>query len=1192
MTSNNEETMSTKFSLDDRFTVEEGTVAMSGVQALVRLPLDQHRADQRAGLNTATFVSGYRGSPVGTVDLHFQRHGGLMAEHHVTFMPAVNEELGATAVWGSQLANLYPAPKYDGVLGMWYGKGPGVDRSGDALKHGNYSGVGKYGGVLAVAGDDPISKSSTIPSHSEIALYELNMPILYPGTVGEILELGRYGFEMSRYSGSWVGFKIITNVADGYATAKVRPIEEIIRPTFMYNGLPWQPNQTVQLIGPFVLETEREMVEGRLEAAKLFGAANRLNDTVVSSSDDWIGLVAAGKTYYDVREALDVLGLDDAALMQAGIRLFKVGMIYPLDQTQIRAFSHGLQEIFVIEEKRDFLEGQIRNILYNEAERPRVVGKRDEQEHYLVRSDAELDADQIVELLVKRLGQKLDVRVPGSPIQVQMVTGQAPINRTPHFCSGCPHNRSSTTLPEGSLFGAGIGCHGMAIVMSPNVTGITQMGGEGAQWVGASLFSNTNHLFQNLGDGTLFHSGYLAIRQAVAAQTNITYKILYNDVVAMTGGQVADGGLGVPELTRTLQAEGVNRIIVCTHDLDKYPAGTQWARGVDVWDRDRLDEAQEILRDTAGVTVLIYDQPCAADLRRKRKRGEAETPTKQVFINEAVCEGCGDCGAKSNCLSVLPVETEFGRKTQIHQSSCNRDYTCLEGDCPAFITIENGTAGSTATGDKPLKKKTLPEINIEPASLTEPENGRKTSGNIYMMGIGGTGVVTVNQILATAALVEGKAATSLDQTGLSQKGGAVISHLKIQESTSDKSLQVSNMIGKGATDAYIVFDILSGTAAKNLAKASPERTVAIVSRSKTPTGSMVSSTEVQFPDVDTLSQQINTVTQADKNVYIDAIAMAENLFGSHMPANMILVGAAYQQGVLPLTAQAIEDAIQLNGVAVRMNQQAFRLGRKMVLEPAWMPVTEADDSLSDVLQARAGEQPIQPELDARAKTLIAQVTTKDDELRRLLEIRVPELIAYQNRAYAQQYVDFVANVQAAEQNIIGGETQLTEAVARYLFKLMAYKDEYEVARLTLRSEFHDAVTKQFGEKATIKYQLHPPLLKAMGFNKKIAFGRWFDSGFKVLAKLKGLRGTPLDIFGYAHVRKLERALIDEYRQMVEGLLADLTPENYAPAVAVAELPDMIRGYEDVKLHNVERFRAEVTTAMATFASANGQPVPA
>ena len=679
------------FTLEDRYTVERGTVIMSGTQAMARLPLDQHRADKRRGLRTAGLITGYRGSPIGSLDFVLERIPGLLQEHHIRFIPAVNEELAATAIMGSQTVNLLPDPKYDGVCGIWYGKGPGVDRSGDAFKHANLAGVGQYGGVLALAGDDPSCKSSTIPSHSEVALYDALMPTLYPGSAQEILDLGLIGFALSRFSGLWVGVKIVTDVADEYSSVEVGLDRvNIIEPEFTINGQPWRPTQNTALLAPYSLQQEREIHDARLDAALAFARVNGINAITVPTADAWLGIVAAGKTYYDLRGALLDIGLDDAALADAGIRLLKLGMIYPLEPEIMSEFAAGLDEILVIEEKRSFIETFCKEALYGGSHTPLIVGKKDEAGKRLVKADNELDADEIVRLLARRLHGRIEL--PGLTRRLKEINsmpdlGTIPIAaRQPYFCSGCPHNRS-TIVPEGSMAGAGIGCHTLAILMDRNTAGVTQMGGEGANWVGAETFTDIKHIFQNIGDGTFAHSGSLSIRQATAAGANMTFKILYNAAVAMTGGQVADGLMPVPELTHFLYAEGVKKTIVVAVEPEKYPPDTLWAPNAEVWERDRMEEAQLLLRDTPGVTALVYDQECAANLRRKRKRGYAHDPSLRIVINEAVCEGCGDCGAVSNCLSVQPVETEFGRKTQIHQSSCNKDYTCLEGNCPAFMSV-------------------------------------------------------------------------------------------------------------------------------------------------------------------------------------------------------------------------------------------------------------------------------------------------------------------------------------------------------------------------------------------------------------------------------------------------------------------------------------------------------------------------
>jgi len=915
------------FSLDAKYRQEDGTIFLSGIQALVRLPLDQHRADRRRGLNTATLISGYRGSPLGGLDLTLERNPKLLGDHNVVFVSGVNEDLGATVVYGSQLANYFPQAKYDGVLGVWYGKGPGVDRTGDIFKHANFAGTGKHGGVLALGGDDPLSKSSTLPTHSEIAFYDAQFPILFPGNVQEILDLGRLGFELSRYSGLWVGFKIVTNVADEIGTAEVGPDRiTIVDPGFLYEGKPWQHTQNPLLLPPYGLQMEREIHYGRLEAAKAFAAANGINRIPVDTPDAWLGIAAAGKTYYDLREALRELGLDDAALRHHGVRILKVGMLFPMEPGIVRTFARGLEEILVVEEKRSFVEMFLRDVLYNDTVHPRVVGKRDEQGRPLVPADGELDADRIAQIVASRLERKLQLESITARVALLEALRERPaaltLARPAYFCSGCPHNRS-TQVPEGSMAAAGIGCHGMALTMPERRTaGVTHMGGEGAQWVGMAPFTNTPHMFQNLGDGTFFHSGSLAIRQAIAAGTNVTYKILYNSAVAMTGGQDAAGAMPVPDLTRMLEAEGVRRILVMTDEPDKYGRGARWARGVEVWHRDRLDEAQRMLRETPGVTVLVYDQRCAAEKRRLRKRGKLPDPAMRVVINEAVCEGCGDCGVKSNCLSVHPVETEFGRKTQIHQSSCNKDYSCLRGDCPSFLTVV--PLGSP-------KKKERKHVTID-RPLPEPVLRVPRDANVFMMGIGGTGVVTVNQVLGTAALLDGKHVRGLDQTGLSQKGGPVVSHLKITE----RPEELSNKIAAGAADCYLGFDVLVATVPANLDHARPDKTIAVVSTSQVPTGAMVTHTDVQFPESSGLRTAIDRITRKDENVYLDAIGLAETLFDDHMASNMLVLGAAYQAGAIPVSAAAIEQAITLNGVSVAMNTQAFRAGRLLVIDPTWV----------------------------------------------------------------------------------------------------------------------------------------------------------------------------------------------------------------------------------------------------------------
>jgi indolepyruvate ferredoxin oxidoreductase len=1151
----------TEFSLDAKYLEEDGRVLLSGIQALVRLPLDQHRADRRRGLRTATLVSGYRGSPLGGLDVTVERNRALLARHEVVFVSGVNEDLGATAVMGSQLTHLFPRPRHDGVLGLWYGKGPGVDRSGDVFKHANYAGVGRHGGVLAVAGDDPQAKSSTLPTHSEVAFFDAFMPVLYPGDVQEVLDLGRLGFELSRYSGLWVGLKIVTDVADALGTALVAPDRpRVVDPAFVRDGRPWQATQPRIVLPPHTLEVERDIHEGRLPAARAFAAANGINRIAVAAPDAWLGIVAAGKTYLDLRQALADLGLAEADLRDSGVRLLKLGMLFPVDPGIVREFARGLEEVLVLEEKRAFVELFVRDALYGSAERPRVVGKRDEADRPLVPAHGELDAARIARLVAARLARRVDrpsVRARVAALEaVAERPAPAAVARTAYFCSGCPHNRS-TVLPAGSFASAGIGCHGLAMFMDRPVVGITQMGGEGAQWVGLAPFTETPHLFQQLGDGTLFHSGSLAIRQAVAAGTRVTYKILYNSAVAMTGGQAAAGAVPVPELTRLLEAEGVRRILVLTDEPGKYPGDARWARGVEVWHRDRLEEAQRLLRDLPGVTALVYDQRCAAETRRLRKRGRLPEPAARVVINEAVCEGCGDCGEQSNCLSVQPVETELGRKTQIHQSSCNLDYSCLRGDCPAFLTVVPDVPG-------PRRGRGLPRVE---RALPDPVARVGRDANLFLAGVGGTGVVTVNQVLATAALLEGRHVVGLDQTGLSQKGGPVVSQLRILDGPAPAAARV----GVGEADAYLVLDLLVGTAPENLARARADRTVAVVSTTAVPTGAMVRSAGIAFPDAGGLVAALERVTRKDENVYLDAGGLAEALFGDHLAANFLVLGAAYQAGAIPVGAAAVERAIALNGVAVEMNTQAFRAGRLAVADPAW-PAT--------VARRRAGAVEPRPALDGPAAALVDAVGA-GGELRRLLAVRVPELVAYQDLAYARRYTEFVGRVAAAERAAVPGETRLAEAVARHLFRLMAYKDEYEVARLHLRPEAAASLAEAFGGAVRVRYHLHPPFLRALGLRRKLALGGWMRGPFRVLVALRRLRGTPLDPFGRARVRRVERALVGEYRAMVERALEGLDAERHGHALRVAGLPDLVRGYEEVKLRGVERFREAARALGAT-----------
>jgi indolepyruvate ferredoxin oxidoreductase len=1154
--------------LEDRYTVEEGRIYLNGMQALLRLLLDQQRADRRRGLDTAGLVSGYPGSPVGGVDDEMLAQRELLARHQIVFQPGLNEELAATAIFGSQTLQSVPKPRHDGVFGLWYGKAPGVDRAADAIRHSNYRGVGRHGGVLCVAGDDPHARSTIYPSDSNLVFASMLMPVLAPGNIQEVLDLGQHGYALSRASGLWIGFKLVTDVADSCASALVAPDRvEPVLPAVTWEGAGFTPTLRVNEAGPPILQAEREIVGARLEVAREYARLNRLNRITVDPPAARIGILTGGKTYYDLRQALHQLGLDDAALLEAGVRILTFGMLYPLEPSITRDFARGLEEIIVVEDKRPFLESAVKDLLYGEPGRPAIVGKTDEHGRELFPAWGELSADVIAEGLRQRLAPRLASLALAAPCMqaprggLQSIAVQALPGRTPYFCSGCPHNRS-LRVPEGSVVGAGIGCHVMALwmgnVLGP-VTGYTQMGGEGAQWVGLAPFTDTRHFFQNLGDGTFHHSGSLAIRFAVAAGTNITYKVLYNKAVAMTGGQEVTGAMDVPSMVDMLYAEGVRRVIVTTDEPERYAGGK--ASRAEVWHRDRLVEAEQLLAATPGVTVLINDQQCAAEKRRLRRRGRLDYKPKTVFINERVCEGCGDCGRKSNCLSVQPVATEFGRKTQIHQSSCNQDFSCLDGDCPSFLTVE---APEGAPQARPPKREPLPF----PAGLELPQPlPQRGDGHFSacLMGIGGTGVVTVNQILGTAAFLDGRRVQTYDHTGSSQKGGAVISHFKILPEGEDAAPTLS----KGSADLYLAFDALVAVNPDNLALAAAGRSIAVVSTTQIPTGQMVSDVAARYPGLDALVARIDAVSTAGRNVYVDAQQLAERLLGDHMASNLLLVGVAWQLGALPVSAAAIEAAIRLNGVAAEMNLAAFRWGRLYAADRASVEAVlrQQDDARKASAEGAVAAAPA-PGPQAQA---IVDAVGAEGALRDALGVRVPELIAYQDAAYARRYADAVARVRRAGP----GSDTLALAVARNLYKLMAYKDEYEVARLHLDAAAGRALAASFGPRARIAWHFQPTFLRGLGVQKKIRLGPWFRPVLQLLSSLKGLRGGPLDLLGRTRVRRIERALVPHYLALVDAACERLDDQTLPLALELAQAPDMVRGYEDVKLGNVRAYLARV-----------------
>jgi indolepyruvate ferredoxin oxidoreductase len=1110
-------------------------VFITGSQALARVPFEQLRADRRDGLNTAAFVSGYPGSPLAGYDRDVAAAAKLAIADGFDFVaqPGLNEELAAASVMGSQLAVNIDSCRYDGIIGVWYGKSPGLDRASDAIRHAVFAGTSAHGGAIALVGDDPKAKSSTLPSSSDATMVDLHMPMLYPGDVQEAIDLGRHAIALSRASGLWTGIKVVDAVADGTGTVdlhaeRIRPV----MPEFSVGGKPFVPHPSGQLLTPYTLDLEREFQEVRLEIARMYSAANGLNEIVVSGPNDWIGLVACGYTYREMMEALRLLGFtSEQQLRDSGIRVMRMLMPIPHDSQVVRQFAAGLQEIVIVEEKNPTLEWMVKDELYSLNERPVVVGKLNPDGSPLVPRTGTLDADTITAPLRVRLGQKLAGRMaPPAPAPKQLIP--LSVTRTPYFCSGCPHN-TSTKAPDGALIGGGIGCHSMVMLMEPervgDIIGLCAMGSEGAPWIGMSPFVDTPHLIQNLGDGTLFHSGILAIRAAAAAGVNITYKVLYNGAVAMTGGQDPNGQMEVPQLVRALLAEGVQQVLITTDELDRY-RDVDLPEGVKVWGRQRVIEAQELLATVPGCTVLIHDQRCAAEKRRDRKRGRIDKPAFKVLINERVCEGCGDCGDVSNCLSVQPVDTPFGRKTRIDQSSCNFDLSCMDGDCPSFASVT-----PRAGAERAQKAQVQKAVGAAPQPPPAPAAARRPA-TIRMSGIGGTGVVTVSQIVGTAAMIDGYHVRGLDQTGLSQKAGTVVSDLRL---TLDEP-QPSNKATSASVDVLLGFDQLSATSDGQIRGADAGHTVAIVNSATTPTGSMVVHPDRPFP-VDEINDRLTAHTQ--QVTHVDATAITRSLFGDDATANVFLLGVSVQSGAVPVNAASVEQAIELNGVAVERNLAAFAAGR------AWKPGDTAASPAADV----------------------------DD--RPLVERLADDLVGYQSAAYAQQFRDVVSRVEAA------GRPELTEAVARNLHKLMAYKDEYEVARLLLLPEARAAAEAVGGKGASVTWHLHPPALRALGMKRKMKLGRMSRPVMYALRAARRVRGTMADPFRWAEVRKVERAMVPEYIAAVDTLLAHLDGHSAAEAVAIASLPDSVRGYEHLKLERAAAYRAELARRLAAYSPA-------
>ena len=1151
-------------SLEDKYRLDRGRVFLTGMQALTRLPMLQHELDRRAGLHTAGYISGYRGSPLGGLDTALHAAGPFLKQHDISFQPGLNEDIAATAIWGTQQLHLFPQPKFDGIFSMWYGKGPGVDRCGDVFKHANHAGTAKHGGVLLVAGDDPAARSSAVAHQSEHMFSACGIPVLAPADLQEYLDFGLHGWAMSRYSGCWVALKLTSDTAESSAVVDIDPdrmqfaIPEDFRLPPDGVHIRWPDPQLAQ---------EHRLQEFKVYAAIAYARANRLNRMVFDSPRPRLGIIACGKAYLDVRQALDDLCIDERYAAEIGLRLFKVGMPWPLEADSIRQFAEGLEEILVVEEKRQIIEYQLKEMLYNWTDksgrevRPRIVGKYDESgewpvpvSRWLLAPTAELTPALVARAIASRIGRfhsssRISDHIAFLDKQAStLARPRTTLTRTPWFCPGCPHNQS-TKVPAGSVALGGVGCHLMAVAMGRNTLTICHMGGEGAAWLGVSGHSGTQHIFANMGDGTYFHSGILAIRAAVAGKINITYKLLFNDAVAMTGGQPLDGTLTVPQLTRQLAAEDVKRIIVMSDEPEKYKGVTDFAPGIEIRHRDELDAAQRDLRDTPGVTALIYDQTCAAEKRRRRKRGKFADPAVRVFINEMVCEGCGDCSVKSNCLAVIPVETEFGRKRAIDQHACNKDYSCVTGFCPSIVTVHGGAV---------RRGQGLQPDAGDFADLPEPvPPGLRDPYGILIAGVGGTGVVTIGALLGMAAHLEGKGATVLDMTGLAQKGGAVMSHVRL----ANRQDQLHSVrIATGEARLLLACDIVVAVSDEVLARTASGVTRAIVNTGRTITGEFIRNPDRAFPE-GAMETSIVDAVGADASTFIDASHLAERLMGNSIATNIFMLGHAFQLGLIPLSSEALLRAIELNGAAVEENRRAFSWGRRAALDTAGVEALVA-----------AG---------AAAATTHRLSLDLDETVAR----RRDYLTAYQDADYARRYVDLVERAR----KVGTGDTALAEAVARNYFKLLAYKDEFEVARLFVAPEFQESLAASFEGDYRLNFHMTLPWsrgAKPGDEPKKIRFGPWLLPAMKALAGLKFLRGTPFDPFGFSAERRQEKQLIADYEATVDMLLGMPDHSRMDTAIGLASVPEIIRGYGPVKDRSVGEARAKHAALLAQFRSQN------
>ncbi|MDA8869958.1 indolepyruvate ferredoxin oxidoreductase family protein [Rhizobiaceae bacterium] len=1137
--------------LADKYDLDKDHVFITGTQAVVRLVLMQKARDEAAGLNTAGYVSGYRGSPIGGLDMAMWKEQSHLKSRDIVFEPGLNEDLAATALWGTQQAEMRGEGRFQGVFGVWYGKGPGVDRSGDVFRHANLAGTSPHGGVLLLMGDDHTAESSTTAHQSEFHLLDLKIPILSPAGVQEIVDYGLFGYGLSRYAGVWVGIKCVKDTIESTAVIDGRPDRLTLRDPEIDNrpedGLSIRTNDAI-------LAQEKRLHVHKRYAIQDYVEANGINHQVISGGPNAkIGVITAGKSYLDVRQAMDDLGVDEVRANDLGLRLHKLGCVWPLSRRELRSFAEGLDLIIVVEEKRALIEVQLLEELYGLPDAPVIVGKRDERADWLFPIHGSLDSNQIAVAIGERLAKhsgdgQLAERVSAlRQAQARLEATEGVANRVPYFCAGCPHN-SSTKVPEGSRAYAGIGCHYMVQWMDRETEGFTQMGGEGANWIGERHFSTRDHVFQNLGDGTYNHSGYLAIRAAAASKANITYKILFNDAVAMTGGQPNEGGLTPWQIAHQVKAEGAHRVEIVTDEPDKYD-GIVWPAGTKVHHRSQLMQVQRELAAIPGLTAVIYDQTCASEKRRRRKRGTFPDPDKRVVINEQVCEGCGDCGVKSNCVAVGAVETEFGRKRQIDQSSCNKDFSCVDGFCPSFVTVHGGKLrkGKGSGGSAPLPVIPMPDTPVLDRSF-----------GIVVTGVGGTGVVTVGAVIGMAAHLEGKGTAIIDMAGLAQKGGEVASHLRIAPTPEDIA---SIRIAAGGAALILGCDMVTASTQKILGTIRHGHTKVVLNAAEKLSGEFTHNVDFSFP-TQRIIRTISAAAGEDITSVVEAEKLAVGLFGDAIASNMFMLGYAFQKGGLPLGVEAIRTAIAMNGVAVAMNQAAFDWGRVAAHDMAALPQTES--AAEEVLDHRVLSE------------------TTDEMVQR----RVARLTDYKSARYARRFADRIAAIRKLEAPL--GSEALSQAVARYLFKLMAIKDEYEVARLYTDGTFEAQLKSRFESWDRLEYHLAPPLLAKRndaGELQKKPYGAWMARAYEMLARLKALRSTPLDVFGYTHERRMEKRLIADYETVLDEIAAGLTAENHAAAVALASYPELIRGYGHVKERNVAAAERERMKLRAAFKNA-------